>query len=724
MGRCVTLANENVDQEIRRATIPYSPLYPTFQDRLNAFRQGEHAELLQRGAERVIHNVGLYDSRRSSEDRSVDAAVLRPADTALPGPLEDSVEQEERAPQGEEPPPRADSADGNMVSERGWLVFLVLLYLVASVMVLAADNFTKKEWTEREAEKELEKAGVTLADILRQITELREDNERLREEVRKERTAWTQLNEEMQHLKLENERLRSRMEEEIISEVLSEGRKRYLEATRTWWEWFWGIAPPSVVAETERVVVIDGCKDLGCCFELWWASVGELFRQTTNLLYQFIWDPYGTGGHWVTRIFRAGFWGPVVGVLLVLILVNLLIYGIMRAADVWKGMKWVAGCLGRLPMIAMWGQLFTNLRGPAPGDKSAELKEIRREIQQVKRRISDRERKRKEEEEYQALQEAREELRGMQADYGRQEATTGNVLKELQKDLQRVQSEVRQLRGQGRGPTPPVVVGTRPRPGTSSPPPRRVNAPGTPRVAVRACQHCGRFHSGECWQVTPCPECGESGVCGHRRAILQGSRGQQPSRATSRAASRTGDRPVSMCSEERADQELLSELQVRLEDESSANSSISLNVESRSRGQTGEPEEVAVLATASERAHVEGQIVHGTETKGRRFLIDSGAAVNLLSEVTCRKLGLGPQETGIRVCALAGTKLRVIGRVTALTRLCGMERELTYLVVENNDQDIIGFPGMTAFGIKLDLHKGTLTVTGEQELSCRSVQKN
>ena len=113
LGRCVTLANENVDREIRRATIPYSPLYPTFQDRLNAFRQGEHAELLQRGAERVINNVGLYDSRRSSEDRSVDAAVFRPADTALPGPLEDSVEQEEQAPQAEEPPPRADLADGN-----------------------------------------------------------------------------------------------------------------------------------------------------------------------------------------------------------------------------------------------------------------------------------------------------------------------------------------------------------------------------------------------------------------------------------------------------------------------------------------------------------------------------------------------------------------------------------------------------------------------------------
>ena len=88
-------------------------MYPTFQDRLNAFRQGEHAELLQLGAERIVHNVGLYDSRRSSEDRSVDAAVFRLADIALPGPLEELVGQEERAPQAEEQPLRADSADGN-----------------------------------------------------------------------------------------------------------------------------------------------------------------------------------------------------------------------------------------------------------------------------------------------------------------------------------------------------------------------------------------------------------------------------------------------------------------------------------------------------------------------------------------------------------------------------------------------------------------------------------
>ena len=66
------LADDDAEQNISRAFVPYAPLYPTYQESLNRFREGERSELLRRGAERIVHNVGLYDTRRSSEDRGVD----------------------------------------------------------------------------------------------------------------------------------------------------------------------------------------------------------------------------------------------------------------------------------------------------------------------------------------------------------------------------------------------------------------------------------------------------------------------------------------------------------------------------------------------------------------------------------------------------------------------------------------------------------------------------
>ena len=66
-----SLADDDAEQNISHAYVPYAPLYPTFQESLNRFRRGEHSELLHRGAERIVHNVGLYDTRRSSEDRGV-----------------------------------------------------------------------------------------------------------------------------------------------------------------------------------------------------------------------------------------------------------------------------------------------------------------------------------------------------------------------------------------------------------------------------------------------------------------------------------------------------------------------------------------------------------------------------------------------------------------------------------------------------------------------------
>ena len=80
------LANHNAEHNVQRATIFYAPLYPTFEDRLNRFRQAEASELQQRGAERIIDNAEIYGSQRSSEDASVDLVAPRPEDIPSPGP--------------------------------------------------------------------------------------------------------------------------------------------------------------------------------------------------------------------------------------------------------------------------------------------------------------------------------------------------------------------------------------------------------------------------------------------------------------------------------------------------------------------------------------------------------------------------------------------------------------------------------------------------------------
>ena len=93
----VILANNNTDRDVRRAFIPYAPLYPTFEERLSQFRQEGHAELFQRGAEQVVQNVGLFDTGRgrSSEERSSDLIVSLPEDVVTPGPSEALVYEEQ-----------------------------------------------------------------------------------------------------------------------------------------------------------------------------------------------------------------------------------------------------------------------------------------------------------------------------------------------------------------------------------------------------------------------------------------------------------------------------------------------------------------------------------------------------------------------------------------------------------------------------------------------------
>ena len=91
------LADDNAERDVRRASIAYDPLYSIFQERLDQFRRGESAELFQRGAEQVVHNFDLYDTRRSSEDRSGDFTAPNPEDPATPSPPEAVVDEEERS---------------------------------------------------------------------------------------------------------------------------------------------------------------------------------------------------------------------------------------------------------------------------------------------------------------------------------------------------------------------------------------------------------------------------------------------------------------------------------------------------------------------------------------------------------------------------------------------------------------------------------------------------
>ena len=108
------LANESAERDVRRAYIAYDPMYPSFKERLARFRQGENAKLFHQGAEQVIHNVGLYDTRRSSEDRTGDFSAPRQEDTATPGPTEAVVDAED----GRVEAPRQDEQRGHQDGDR------------------------------------------------------------------------------------------------------------------------------------------------------------------------------------------------------------------------------------------------------------------------------------------------------------------------------------------------------------------------------------------------------------------------------------------------------------------------------------------------------------------------------------------------------------------------------------------------------------------------------
>ena len=95
-------------------TSPTTPCIPPFQERLGRFRQRENTELFHRGAEQVVHNVCLYDTRRSSEDHDGELPTARQEDTAKPGPTEAVVgAEDDRANSTRQNGYRGDREDDN-----------------------------------------------------------------------------------------------------------------------------------------------------------------------------------------------------------------------------------------------------------------------------------------------------------------------------------------------------------------------------------------------------------------------------------------------------------------------------------------------------------------------------------------------------------------------------------------------------------------------------------
>ena len=92
-----SLADEDESRPVTHATVHYPPLSQgsPYLSALRFWRDGERrsvdaSDLFQRGADHVVHNAGLYDSRRSSihDDRH------EPADEAGPSTRQDEGESQ------------------------------------------------------------------------------------------------------------------------------------------------------------------------------------------------------------------------------------------------------------------------------------------------------------------------------------------------------------------------------------------------------------------------------------------------------------------------------------------------------------------------------------------------------------------------------------------------------------------------------------------------------
>ena len=633
----------------------------------------------------------------------------------------------------EEAPRRELSQERQVVSERGygevegvdkmqqkaWLCLFALFYLLVSAAIIAghAENSTEKERSEKELQEEFKESGATLADLLQRIKALEKEAAEFRAEARRERAARIQLNEEVQILRKENERLRDRMEAEIINEVLEEGQKLRLEATRTWWEWLTGTAPPGV--EVERTTTIEGCQDLKCCFGMWWTTVGELFHQTTDLIYRFVWDPYGTGGHWASGLFSAGFWGPVLGITILVVVVNLLLLAVFRAADIWKGMKGLASRLGGLPMFKLVGMAFSKLRrGEGPEGTSPELQEMRRTVEKLQKTVETSQRKGKEQRE---MRELRGQVENLMAKCEQQAPPGEDVQTKTMREMQAFfQQQLDQLRrefihtGKQPGPAPiPVDMS-----------PRRRQHPGSmpPGGRQRYCERCKKWHPGlECWDCTKCRTCGATGMCEHRAKIVENNRRRSPTPRPERT------RAVAVC--EREESEAMWDWDARLVEEASqTGSSISFSTKGEGSGEPGTQESVvAVVDKEAKGYRLRGHLAVGGGVAPCTFLIDTGSEVNLLSEKTCTRLGVGIQSAGPdkpNLAGVSGKRLEVTGQAILETRFGQEEGKAIRYWVAKNVRDIIGIPGIGQLGISLTNPGHMAVFPSGQKLFCQVMQKN
>ena len=76
--------------------MPYPPLCqaPPFRAVLDRFRR---EELLRRGAEHVVHNIGVFDTLHSSEDSSAELEISNPGGVVTLDRPEESIEEEAQA---------------------------------------------------------------------------------------------------------------------------------------------------------------------------------------------------------------------------------------------------------------------------------------------------------------------------------------------------------------------------------------------------------------------------------------------------------------------------------------------------------------------------------------------------------------------------------------------------------------------------------------------------
>ena len=71
-------------------------------------------------------------------------------------------------------------------------------------------------------------------------------------------------------------------------------------------------------------------------------------------------------------------------------------------------------------------------------------------------------------------------------------------------------------------------------------------------------------------------------------------------------------------------------------------------------------------------------------------------------------LGIRP-PTKKNLTGITGDKLGVKGALTLTVQICNVEKQLTFIVVEQNDIFIIGIDGMTKFGLSINMESNCIT---------------